>query len=75
MTYKILVHKTLPDTFGCITSGEIEDSEIWHTHSISKLFKEETTIELLVNLYRFEPLILKQLEDYELKTVELKIID
>lgn len=70
MQYKVLKHKKLEDTFGVFHAGD--NSEIWQS-STPTLFGIETTMEYLKSHWS-KTMAAKQIDDYELRTAELKIV-
>ena len=76
MQFKTLKHKTLPDTFGIITKSldYTVSTEIYHG-TMPALMGRLATMADIRNLYTGYTKILEQLDDYELVTVELKIIE
>jgi hypothetical protein len=71
MTFKTLLHKTLPDTFGVFVSVEDADTEIFQSPS-PQLLGIGTDMEHLRKYYQGTTAV-EQLEDYEVVTVEVTI--
>ena len=67
MLYKTLKHKTLPDTFGFITDGQV------YKYPTPAMYKNNLTMESLQKSYRGYSRITDELEDYELVDVEVII--
>ncbi len=67
MQFKTLKHKTLPGTYGYPANDPIELCHI----SIPRLLGMNNTMESLRNYWHDQPLILEQLNDYDLVTYTL----
>ena len=81
MKFKVLKHKTLPDTFGVFQTeysseeGEVRklDTAIYHS-TTPQLLGIDATIEDLKTMYYYD-FAIHQLEDYELVTVQVTFIN
>ena len=69
MEYKVLKHKKLEGMFGVVFAGD--NTEIWQSAN-PQLFSTEATMESLKKYFKGNTAA-KQLDEYELLTVELKI--
>lgn len=68
MTFKILQHKTLKNTYGRLDDGDI------FVVSIPDLYSYEMNYDEIIKFYSDDPLMLNQLEKFDLLTVELNIL-
>ena len=69
MEYKVLKHKKLEGMFGVVFAGD--NTEIWQSAN-PQLFSTEATMENLKKHFK-GTMAAKQLNEYELLTVELNI--
>lgn len=76
MQFKVLRHKQHPELFGYVDSVAIGEYEVVHG-TVPNLLLITATMEGLKNywLKHNKEIIVQQLEDYDLVTVEVKIID
>jgi GMP synthase-like glutamine amidotransferase len=78
MTFKALLHKTLPDTFGVFVSVDKDgveeaDTEIFQSPS-PQLLGICTDMEFFRKYYQGTTAI-EQLNDYDVVTIELRVIN
>lgn len=74
MTFKVLKHKTLPNTFGVVTEIANEYYEVCHGTIPEMLSKEASKGSLILyweSLGQYT--VVEQLNDYDLVEVELKL--
>lgn len=74
MTFKVLKHKTLPDTFGVFRGGDPLYYEIFYGQ-IPELLSVDASMDNLITYWKNlgQETVIEQLNDYDLIEVELKI--